>query len=1164
MAQLVQGIILSLLLLGFCPVVKAFDSVTGGGDGLVLSTTVDNANKALLEDLVLSLSASASNEPVVISFDDGAGFEQDGTGTISLGVSTGTTNLSTLNDFASSDALTITNQATLEETKVFVESGTENMSVGTAGTTTTLNTLSFFDSGDIITATDSLSATTQIFVDEATETIDLGTADATTVLDTLADFANGDTLTVTDSLGAETNFSVTGANTVADLVTFLDGIINMSAAFDAFNDRIIIDTTQTFTITSNGALATVIMTVVNTVGDLTTALNNVTNLAAAFDSLDDEIDLTASENFTIESTGTLPTVDINIIDTVTDLTNTLNGITNLTATFDDPNDRIDLTSTVDFQIASTGSLGTINMDAVSSGNLEFSSDSPNLVITSGTLSIANLEITSSQISFTLNGSGDMRVQDLGIFGTNFTEKGEFFETRTLKVAFQGADFFGENFVVDTTNYVQKLNFVGSSGGEDNDGDGNGDTFIIGDTMSFDFAPFDFSSRGSFTLDLTSLGGTAGVDVTSSFTVVSDDDDSPNTNVPISLSYAGTGVTNTFNSKDFDIDNQPPSFDLANHLFLSIPEGKVAAGIADELTVTMPTESSGDTLFFTANFSDVGGSIVNFVDAPFADQSITLQEVAIDTNYDQSITFRDDAGNTFGPVNTNQVSVDLIRPVISTTNILSVVSGNNPAIVGDTVQVALPVDTAGSVGDTISFSLDMTQVGDDTTANLEKVTTAQNIIVVSGALNNTAFAPDLTLFDKAENTQVVTLDPLQIDNMPPVFDTSCGATFQVIDEGEGDDNGIADFNNGVRDRVFFLYPNKNIAGCDIDRFDLNLYSLTKDPLFRFYEQEATGTGRIFYVAEGSLDNPSQTFVMTVYDAAGNTTDFSTGPLNVDNSLSTQANLVDRSVALTNINSNGVVLFEGRIDVRATISTGDVVQVLAHMDGAASQVELSRTSDGQWIGPLDIFAGDLVKTKRFITFTIIDDAGNVALVEGEKPFLITNNTRVRGGGGGGSLSLSKLQKKSSFRSFTPNQTDEFHDSVWDGKFKSKALLRLESLKRRIALPSFNRSRISPKSKDEVEKVRALWRSRQKAMAEDGTPQKMQKGIEEFLKRREPESIVDKAVVNDGEFRIRTTLNNLKELTHPKTVLPGPNYRKVRTGQRGKFLYVERKKGKIIESQ
>jgi len=176
-----------------------------------------------------------------------------------------------------------------------------------------------------------------------------------------------------------------------------------------------------------------------------------------------------------------------------------------------------------------------------------------------------------------------------------------------------------------------------------------------------------------------------------------------------------------------------------------------------------------------------------------------------------------------------------------------------------------------------------------------------------------------------------------------------------------------------------------------------------------------------------------------------------------------------------------------------------------------------------------------------------------LEGDKSFYITNDTREVKGGGGGSLNFSNISKKETLQRFTPNQSKSFHDKNQAIKTKSKAQLRLESLRRRMSYPSPNQSRIIDKPEILIDQQRDAWRSRQAALAADGTPKKMQTGLEKLALPKESEAAISAARDDAGEFRLRSTLANLKGLSEAEK-----NHKRTRTiapFHRGKYLEVKR---------
>jgi hypothetical protein len=546
--------------------------------------------------------------------------------------------------------------------------------------------------------------------------------------------------------------------------------------------------------------------------------------------------------------------------------------------------------------------------------------------------------------------------------------------------------------------------------------------------------------------------------------------------------------------------------------------------------------------------------VNFVDAPAVDTAIALEEVDIDdAAFTVDIVFSDDAGNVLPAQATNVVSIDLIRPVLVTADILSIAGDPVPGKIGDLVEVALPVDTVGTLGDVVTYDLDLSALG-GSTKNFTDQNTTQNFLITPGTLNDVPFNQTLTVYDKALNTVSATTNSLQIDNAVPTFNTSCGATFQVIDRGDGDTNGIADINNGEPDGVFFLFPNKNEVGCDFDSFSIDLSLLTGDPAGTIFEnQDADGTGRVFYLAPGNLDNYALPIPIKIFDVNGNESDFLTGPLNLDQKLATKTQIVDRTQILSGSGPNTSVLVGGKLNVLIDVTESDIVEVSAEIEGAVPNTPLNRTSDGRWNGELTIDPGFLTFTPKFITYVLIDDAGNRVRLEGDKVFYITNDTREVKGGGGGSLNFSNISKKDTLQRFTPNQSKSFHDKNQAIKTKSKAQLRLESLRRRMTYPSGNTSRIVPKPENLIDQQRAAWRSRQAALAADATPKKLQTSLEKLALPKESAAAIAAARDDAGEFRLRSTLDNLKGV--PKRTIKNISSRTVAPFHRGKHLEIKR---------
>ena len=1182
------------ILMGVCALnlsgVQAFDVVSGGGDALLTQVNNSSPNRELLTNLVLTTNTVVTSQTVTITVPTGAdvgelSFSSD---PVAITATSGNFTVLNLNQTASQIDFEITGSGTLVVQNIglygtnFGEVISEQraLTVDLGGSSSQgdffrVDTRDFalgFGGGVQVNATHSASGSA-IRVEDlvivsnnalASEVItirpDLGVAYSTPANGSLAftksvintsflassdNFADGDTITINDGV-APVNFVINPTSTIDDFRVFLNAsFAALSASFSDDNDLVALTATANFVISSDGAMPTLIIGPGSTPDGAIDVQNNTltgTDLLVDLDEFADTDVVTATNESEVDTT-----YNVTGSSTVNDLRVFFNLLNNLTATFDDADNAIDLVANEDYTLSSDGNMPEIVLNFGEAAQLQFASVTPNFVVNNGSMTVSSVSLTADRLQFELSGNGELEIQNLQLFADNFAEKGEFFELRYLEVNALSTDFAAETLVVDTTDYGASASLSGATGGE-------GDIFIVGDTMSFSFAPFDFSARISKTeLNLASFGGGNKADFNDNFSVVADNDDG-DFQIPLTVTYANTNVKSTFNSLNVTLDNQPPSYDFTGHSLVVLPEGKTVAGINDIITLTLPVENSGDTIFMTANFSSVGGSIANLIEAPAVDTQIALEEVDIDQpDFSVSVVFKDDAGNVLPAQATNPVGIDLIRPVLVTADVLSIVGNPVPGKIGDIFEIDLPVDSAGSVGDTITYDLDLSAIG-GATANFTNVNAAQSFPITPGSLNDVPFNQTLTVYDKALNPVSATSNTLQIDNAVPTFNISCGGAFQINDLGPIDTNQIADFNNDQPDGVFFQFPDKNQIGCDFDSFSIDLRQISGSPAGTvFTNQDADGTGRVIYVNQGNIDSSNLQFPMTIYDVNGNSSNFLTGTLNMDQKLATREQISDLTTILSETTPNGAVLANGKLNSLMVVTEPDIVAVSAEIDGAIRNTQLNRTSDGRWNGELTIDPGFLVFEPKFITYILTDDAGNIVRLEGDKAFYITNDTREVKGGGGGSLNFSNISKKETLQRFTPNQSKSFHDKNQAIKTKSKAQLRLESLRRRMSYPMGNPSRIIPKPESLIDQQRAAWRSRQAALAADATPKKLQSSLEKLALPKEDEDTISAARDDAGEFKLRSTLDNLKGASVPET--ERVNSRTVAPFHRGKYLEIKR---------
>ena len=375
-----------------------------------------------------------------------------------------------------------------------------------------------------------------------------------------------------------------------------------------------------------------------------------------------------------------------------------------------------------------------------------------------------------------------------------------------------------------------------------------------------------------------------------------------------------------------------------------------------------------------------------------------------------------------------------------------------------------------------------------------------------------------------NSVVGTSTAVFIDNKPPNFNTSCGGTFTVNDVG--DSNGIADINNGGTDTITFNYPDGSIGGCDLNTFSIDFSSITGNPADKLFNQAANGGSITLTLAEGNIDKTDYTLPFTISDPFGNVGQYSTGPVNIDNQIITQNLLEDFSTSNEFSSPDNEIGVSNHIEAKVRLFHEDIIRVFAQIPQGTTGLNLTNTTAHAWEGTDRVISGPFIRDWEKFVFTVTDDAGNHITLNGTKNFFLTNDNQERRGGGGGSLILPRLKKKTSFQSFTPNQSYQFHNKTWKEQIKARELRRLNSLKRRLMFGNTHSTRINYlKPKEKIERERKFWRSRIISMGRDKMPEHLQKNFDKiaFIKIRK--KTLDENRVKTGEYRIQATLDNLK---------------------------------------
>lgn len=652
----------------------------------------------------------------------------------------------------------------------------------------------------------------------------------------------------------------------------------------------------------------------------------------------------------------------------------------------------DLTITGDF---GTAELVTLGFNS-GTGDLNFSDSgsSINFFTTSGDVMVSNITAAADQVSFEVTGSGSLQILGMKVFVSNADT--EFFEKRRLSIQMDGNTYLGEDFVVDTTRYWAYGELLGYTGGSSHT------IFKIGDTISYDFGEEDFSSQGIFTMDLSEISGSSSVLIADGETIVEGSFDGV-TSFPILLTYDGTTIMKSFKSGAIWVDNIRPHFETGDLQLRPITSGETVAGIGVQLVFVLPVDTSGDELTFSVDFSDVAGSIAIF-EKETESKVITLLEGTLDeVAYSKEVQIWDDAGNTFSdsePLMTNEIGVDLQRPIIESLDLLSILDGGSIAQYGSFIQVKTPIDT---FGDMLTFSIDLSSMG-GSVANFIEVESIEDFMVELGTLENENFSADFTVYDEAGNTStfiISTTNTILVNNKPPEFDTSCGAVFSIIDQG--DTNGWADLSAGEADSVIFTAPNKNLSGCsELNTFSIDLSGISGDSVDNLIELDADGGSYLISVASGDFDGGSYSFPIRVFDEFGNYSDFTSGSLSIDNNVPEESDLIESSETFRYASSDAdLALYPSDvINVKVSFSTTELASLTAQIEGATKEISLTET-DGEWIGDLTIDNGLFDTDLKQIFFSGIDTSENIFSFSGEQTFYITNDITDQEGGGGGSI-------------------------------------------------------------------------------------------------------------------------------------------------------------------
>jgi len=796
---------------------------------------------------------------------------------------------------------------------------------------------------------------------------------------------------------------------------------------------------------------------------------------------------------------------------------------------------------------------SLNFDSLGSDNLHFIflPDPINFVTTDGDIVVSNMVWNSTSVLFDVSGSGTFELMDIKVLMLN--PETEVFEKRTLRIEMDGSDYFGEEFVVDSFLYQPKEAFAGATGGDLND------IFKVADNLTYSFPTFDFDARGDFKIDFSVLGGVADFNIENTFEIIEGATDGT-ISFSVALEYDGFSFSKNFETGEISIDNILPSFDFEN--LLTLPPEKTVVGVGDEIIFTPPVDESGDTVFFSVDFSDIAGITADF-DNELEAKTIVLEELNIEEfEYVKPVYFVDDAGNVPSEaINTELIGVDLILPIIQSSDLLSIVDGISPASYQSMIHFETPVDIGGNE---ITYSVDFSALGGEQT-NFERVSELQDFSVAIGDLQDELFSVEFTIYDSAGNAATSTTNSILVDNKPPNFDLNCGASFTVVDNGDEDENESADFSFGEADTVIFLAPDKTLEGCsDLDSFSIDLSSISGEEEDDFQNQSSDGQTYSVSVGSGELDSRSQFFILRVFDALGNYSDFSSGFLDIDNQLISESDFEFSFSGLQNTAKT--------IDLDMMLSSvedNDLVSLQAQILKIDKIVEFQETA-GVWQGDLRIYINIFEELKNEdIVFSGIDDQGNEFSFVRVFDFVNLTDTTVIKGGGGGTSNLGNgktINRKNVKRNFF-NESSVKKEKAWSKlsdreRLFQKNLLEFKQKKKSpLLLPSLTQESIDKTGAIDLKK---LWEplthydkfqlkmrlSREAVFEKDLDKNKMEKTIKKIMLPSMRSKDWEKYEDRKGGFRVENSLAKLKKGLKKKTSKLSVSYRKTSLNKRGKY--------------
>ncbi len=805
---------------------------------------------------------------------------------------------------------------------------------------------------------------------------------------------------------------------------------------------------------------------------------------------------------------------------------------------------------------------------------------------------------------------------------------------------------GEYLYTCTTSPIsidnERSNFgedIGSFSGQT----GANNTYRIGDKLVY-HGPYP-KDEDEYIINMEILGGTAEEASETEFEIEegSEIDDELVLNIK-AIDNAGNEVS--FESPSIRVDTIRPEFSndfisKGDFIELFIPDEKINDprykgfvdkfgkdkeiwGDGDHLKVLMPeddTKDEGDPLVtvdfgdistagnleYTNNETDLEIELDKYYNGLYTD----ISEVSgyIDTmEYSKVIKYTDDAGNEVSgeiETKTKEVGIDLIGPQIPNPppsySKLEIMVNRLIATIGTAMKLKTPEEDVRN--EVLWFSTNLSEIGGAVAEYLFEKGDLEFEIQAGEVQAGEEYNRVIYYFDKAFNLLEREIDKIIVDNKVATFDVKCGATFTIIDKNPDylDFNQIADITNSEADELIFKAPDNSIEGCDLTTFSIDFTPISqKEDLEDVYEQiPADGREIKIEVGQGSLDDEAKQLVLKVYDEYGNEKDYLTGEFNIDNEITTRQMLNDK-IEFADFDTQEEVLYIGlsdRIKIELNIEgMEDIKSVKVKIDGGMKEYELTQDPLTQeellsnlpntkpWKGITGLSTGHYEVEPKYITYIIVDDAGNIVELKGNQKIYISNKVPEYGGADGGTSNLHR----DGFRSGNPirgrgdylreselldkkkveeymSESERFEKKI---KFliehgfelgpEEKAYMKARSLNRRL-------NYINTREKKVENNVPSFWEllknhfrvSRKEVIEKQKEPRQIEKKIRALVDPKKEIKNWNKLVDREGGLHTQKTLDKLRSSARKKKskfTKPG-TLRKTEVNQRGKIGSINR---------